>query len=145
MASCEIKKREKDCVSQRPNQKVLFDSLTVHFSLSIFLEQLLNHLFFPLLLPWMVYQHGWNCLIAQGFLPHRWSARALVMSAWNWASPMIVYYLIYRELTGTKRVNMSVMIPMILYCMHRALVALKYATMSDSELRRLMRVSLRCQ
>ena len=124
----------------RSPQKVLFDSLTVHFSLSIFLEQFFNHLLFPLLLPWMVYQHGWNCLVAQGFLPYRMNAKDILVTCWHWCSPFLFYNMLYESLLGNSSMHMSVLIPTMLYCLHRTMVALKYATLSDSELRRLLRV-----
>jgi hypothetical protein len=126
---------------RKRKQKVLFDSLTLHFSFVTFIEQFLNHMLFPLLLPWMVYSNGWNCLIAQGFIPVKITTRDVLLTLWNWGSPMVFYFVVILHFGDCSHVQLSIVFPVIFYCMHRAMVALKYATLSPSELRRLLRVS----
>ena len=122
-------------------KKVLFDSLTVHFSLWVFIEQFLNHMLFPLLLPWMVYRYGWSCLFAQQFLsPKLWSKDTLFV-LWNWIGPAIFDYVVILHYGPCSHVQISLVFPVLLYTMHRGMISLKYATLSPSELRRLLRVS----
>ena len=122
-------------------QRVLFDSLTLHFSFAVFVEQFLNHMLFPLLLPWMVYKNGWNCLIAQGFIPIRFKRSDIMLALWHWFSPVMFYHVVFVHFLNICHVKISIMYPVIFYTMHRSMVALKYATLSPSELRRLLRVS----
>ena len=47
--------------------KILFDSISSQFSLSIFVQQFLLHATFPLLVPYFFYRHGWTFFYAQNF------------------------------------------------------------------------------
>mgnify|MGYP005992452591 CR=1 FL=1 len=64
------------------------------------------------------------------------------MCLWNWCSPVIFYFVIVSHVGACSHINISIVFPVMLYCMHRGMVALKYATLSPSELRRLLRVSV---
>jgi hypothetical protein len=51
------------------NRKVLFDSVSVHFSISVFINQFLVHILFPLLVPLEIFQNGWLSIYTHGFEP----------------------------------------------------------------------------
>ena len=125
-------------------KKVLYDSLTIHFSVWVFIEQFLNHMLFPLFLPWMVYRHGWLSLAAQQFICPTFCSKNTFGIVWNWLTPGIFYTMVVLHFGQCSDLQMSLLFPVLLYSMHRAMVALKYATLSPSEYRRLLRVSKSC-
>lgn len=111
--------------------KILFDSITLHFSPSVFLSQLLHHTVFPLIVPFYVWRYGWTFLYTQGFLYTTSGGFTL-----GWLSLICFYVIVFLALFGSSNIEgEDAMWPLFLFAMHRCMVAFKYATLSPSEYR----------
>ncbi len=60
---------EVNLVTTNENKRVIYDSLSIQFHPSTFLQQFLLHITYPILLPYFIYQHGWLFLRSQAFYP----------------------------------------------------------------------------
>lgn len=120
--------------SQQGPSQVLFDSVTAHFSITIFFYQLFLHLTYPLCLPISFYWHGWMFLYSQGFAP-----RNLGNIIFSYVVAVAFYLTILCALFSRDGIGFQALFPIFLYVAHRLMIAFKYATLSPGEYRRLMR------
>jgi hypothetical protein len=61
--------KEEPTSSRVDKTPILFDSISLHLSLSVILQQLLLHLTFPLSIPFFIHKYGWLFLYTQSLLP----------------------------------------------------------------------------
>jgi hypothetical protein len=57
-----------DPLVQQDYETFLYDSFSLQVSLSVILQQLLQHLTFPLCLPYFIHRYGWLFLYTQNFI-----------------------------------------------------------------------------
>jgi hypothetical protein len=112
--------------------RILFDSITLHFSPGVFAAQLLHHTVFPLIVPFYLWRYGWTFLYTQGFFYHN----SIQNFIFGWFSLISFYVIVFLAVFGSSRIEGEDAIwPIFLFAMHRCMVAFKYATLSPSEYR----------
>jgi hypothetical protein len=111
-------------------KKILFDSVSSHFSILVFAYQFFLHLTYPLLLPVSFYQHGWICLYSQGFVPFE-----VVNITFEYLLHISFYLTIICSILSRDDIGFQSLFPIFLYLSHRLMVAFKYATLSPTEYR----------
>jgi hypothetical protein len=115
---------------------VLYDSLYSSFSFPVFIWQLILHLTFPILLPVVLWRHGFTAFYAQQFIVTYKDTGLL-----NFSYPLPVCTTIIIVLAATSSNSFSwtlrtySLVPIMLYFLHRVSISLKYATLTRTEYR----------
>ena len=111
----------------KKTQELIYDSIKVDFSLKIFIWELLLHCTFPWLLPFCKNIHA-----------HRFSSLD-PWTVWNqWILPILVQIMCISYLFSTNSVNGGIFVPLFFFLIHRAMIAIKYSTLSDGEYHRIV-------
>jgi hypothetical protein len=117
------------------NDSLLFDSVAIHFNINVFFWQLFIHLGWPFSLLFVENAHA-QVFFNVGILP-----------VWfNHVGPLTVilmllsYYMManYATKSEFERFEGSIWYPLLFYFLHRCTVAIKYASLSESEYARYM-------
>lgn len=108
----------------------LFDSINGQFHIRVFVEQFIAHTIIPL-------APLFANLRAQRFL-----STSLLSNLFNIILPILVYIICFTYIFMSKsdrgRVHGAIVMPLLLFIVHRLMVALKYASLSQTEFRRFM-------
>ena len=113
-----------------------YDSLISHFSLLVCLQQFLLQLTFPLLVPIFYWKYGSFFLTTHRFLIDDYvSLQAYLLQG-------ILIYLVVSNWKKNGRDNVvyhAMLMPLFFMIIHRIMISVKYACLSPSEYRRIMR------
>ena len=115
---------------QEEKKKILFDAVSFHFSISVFIYQFLLNLTFPLLIPYSLYQYGWISFYSQGFVPV-----GIATFIFGYIVPLSFYLIVICVFLSPEYIGYQSLFPIFLYVTHRLMIAFKYATLSPTEYR----------
>lgn len=108
----------------------LYDSVNAQFHARVFFEQLLAHMFLPLA-PFFANLH------AQEFL-----STSIYSNFFNILLPLIVYVMCISNVVMSQNdmdsVRGVVVLPLVLFTCHRIMIAIKFASLSETEYRKFM-------
>lgn len=114
-----------------------YDSLISHFSLSVCVQEFALQMTFPLLLPIFYWKYGSFFLASHEFLLHNFSGFQ------NYTLQGIFVYLLIYNLNKVDDENdviyRAMLMPIFFMTIHRIMISIKYACLSPTEYRRVMR------
>jgi hypothetical protein len=123
--------RRKSRIQKNGRDVLLFDAIGIQFHLNIFFKQFFMHIFFPALL---FFSENPTAQGVRRDFPSIW---------WTCISPLLVYIMIgsYFSLSDSDQnvLGQALFIPLMLYAVHRIIIALKYASLSVTEYDRFMK------
>ena len=122
-----MKSNTPSLIKDNPSFPVIYNSLNPHFSMILFFEQLFIHITFPILLPYFYWKYGVTFLYAHGYYPLK------SFNILNWGFPISVYLTILTRQFLPKIMTSGYFVPTCILLLHRFMVSMKYATMSQSE------------
>lgn len=109
------------------SQELIYDSIKVDFSPEIFIWEFFLHITFPWLLPFCKNIHA-----------HRFSSLDPLMLWSQWILPIIVQLMCLSYILSTDAVKGELFVPLLFFIIHRTMVALKYASLSEGEYHRII-------
>ena len=123
-------------LSQVPSKNAWFfyDSLISHFSVSVFIQEFLLQISFPLLVPLFYYRYGSFFLASHKFLP---TDRIGLVTCTTQFLVLYLYVFNSDEVVGE-----AMLMALFFFVVHRVMISTKYACLSPSEYRRIMRGKL---
>ena len=110
------------------NNKVLFSSLNTIFTLPLFIEQLVHHLFVPSL-PYFVWKYGFVFVVAHGYYP--FTPTNVLNSIVSVSFPLTLL----SAHMATDEIKRIWTVPVFFFILHRCMIAIKYATLTFKEYR----------
>lgn len=111
-----------------PYNDVLFSSLNTIFSLPLFVEQFIHHLFIPSIL-YFVWKYGFVFVVAHGYYPVTSGSIINIIVTLSFPITLVSAFVAYDE------IEHNWIVPTFFFVLHRCMISLKYATLSFTEYR----------